>query len=184
MRKKSNKIILEGLKKGESCNLHAKVYVPKILGSITFSTMVNPIVLLLADAQGHNIIIKNHEFHSLRFKNGVQSFAVEDDPLIMEDFSEEDKLFDRIHEIDQSEYQNNSEPAHVVYYATAVPHVIYDQYLGKDMYSYSYSLNHNKKKHFDATGVSLFYDFSPLTMRITKRTNSVGKLIINISASV
>lgn len=104
--------------------------------------------------------------------------------MFMDDFEEDEGLFDRIGDLDQSEYMNNEEPIHVVYYATAVPHVIYDQWAGKDLYTYSYSLNHNRKKHMDISGISLFFDFSPLTMRVTKRTNSYGKLIIGISASV
>jgi len=158
--------------------------VPKTLGSITFATMVNPFVLAFADAEGYNIVVKKHQFHSLKFRSASQVALMEEDPMFMDAFEEDEGLFDRIGDIDQSEYMNNDEPSHVVYYATAVPHVIYDQSEKKDLYTYSYSLNHNKKKHIDVSGVSLFYDFSPLTMRVTKRTNSYAKLIINISASV
>ena len=142
--------------------------------------MVNPIVLLFAQQLGHNIEVKNHKFHSLRFKNGFQSLITEDDPFFMQTFEDEAELFDRIGDIDQSQYQNNKEASHAVYYATAVPHVIYDELNRKDLYSYSYSLNHNKRDHYDEPGVSLFYDFSPLTMRVTKKANSYGKLGVNI----
>lgn len=145
---------------------------------------MNPAVLELAKKEGFNIEIKTHEFHSLRFKNGAQSLLTEDDPFFMQNFNDDIELFDRIKDIDHSIYKKGNEASHVVYFATAVPHIIYDQYNQRDLYSYSYSLNHNKRAHYDTPGVSLFYDFSPLTMRVTKRVNSTGKLAINICATI
>lgn len=174
------KYLKEDLVKGESCNLYAKLPVPKILGSLTFATMVNPLVLRFAQSFGHNIEIKKHQFHSLRFKNGAQSMLDEDDPFFMEDFKEETEQFDRIKSINQEIYRNNDKPAHVMYFTQAVPHVIYDESTRKDLYSYSYSLNHNIRAHSEGSGISLHYDFSPLTLRMTKRVNSMGKLAIDI----
>jgi hypothetical protein len=174
------KYINEELIKGESCNLYAKLPVPKILGSLTFATMVNPIVLRFASDAGQNILIKRHEFHSLRFKNGVQSLLDEEDPAFMVDFEDEVESFDRIKDINQEKYKTSTEPLHVMYFVQAVPHVIYDEASRKDLYSYSYSINHNVRKHSDGSGISLYYNFSPLTMRVTKKSKSAGKLAINI----
>jgi hypothetical protein len=146
--------------------------------------MVNPAVLQIAKNEGFNVEMKTHEFHSLRFKNGVANLLDDDDPYFMEDSNDAIELFDRIKDIDHSIYKTGNEASHVVYFATAVPHVIYDPYTEEDLYTYSYSLNHNKRDDQDVPGVSLFYDFSPLTMRITKRVNSTGKLAINICATI
>lgn len=178
------KYIKEELVKGESCNLYALLPVPKILGSLTFSSLINPIVLKYANDAGHNIELKRHKFHSLRFKNGAQSILDEADPFFMVNFGDEVEQFDRMKDINQDTYFNNDKPLHVMYFTQAVPHVIYDEFSGKDLYSYSYSLNHNAKTHTDGSGVSLHYNFSPLTMRMTKRAHSTGKLAIDICAII
>ena len=167
--------------KGESCNLYAKLPVPKILGSVTFATMINPQILIIASDLGLNYEMKSHKLHSLRFKNGAESFLTEEDPLFMEDFDEDDiESLDRIKDINQEPYINSKKPSHVMYFIQVIPHIIYDQFSGKDLYSYSYSVNHNSRSNNEASGVSILYDFSPLTMRVTKRNQSLGKLAIDI----
>lgn len=57
--------------------------------------------------------------------------------------------------------------------------MVYDEYLDKDLYTYSYSLNHNINEESQTTGITMNYKFSPLTMRLMKR-KAMGKLTIRI----
>jgi hypothetical protein len=174
-------ILKDNLVKGEHCNFYAKLPVPKIFGTLTFLNLVDPLILKYASELGFSVQIKAHRFNSLRFKNGADSMLTEDDPFYMEDFDEADvESLDRIKEINQQKYIESKKPIHVMYFVQAVPHIIYDEYSRKDLYSYSYSVNHNIRSHNSGSGVSLFYDFSPLTMRMVKRVKSPGKLIIDI----
>lgn len=174
-------ILKDNLVKGEHCNFYAKIPVPKIFGTLTFLTLVDPLILNYAAELGFNNQMKAHKFNSLRFKNGADSMLTEDNPFFMEDFDEEDvESLDRIKEINQQKYIESKKPIHVMYFVQAIPHIIYDEYSGKDLYSYSYSVNHNIRSHNSGSGISLFYDFSPLTMRMVKRVKSAGKLVIDI----
>ena len=174
------RIAEEELVKGESCNMYAELTVPKIEGSLTVATVVNPIVLLVSDNLGMNTIIKNHIFHSLKFKNGAQGLLnQEEDNIFAQEFHGSVDLFDRIKEIDSDLYTDNDRGSVVTYFAEVIPHVLYDEMFGTDLYSYSYSLNHNSK-FGEENGIQLKYDFSPLTMRLMKRNKPAGKLAINI----
>jgi hypothetical protein len=165
--------------KGESCNMYAQLHVPKTEGTLTIAAMVNPIVFALAFEFGHNTDIKNHEFHSLKFKNGAQGLMnEEEDNFFAQEFNDEIDLFDRIKEIET--YTDNDKGMLVMYFTEVIPHVLYDEFMGTDLYSYSYSLNHNSKHIPEVNGISLNYDFSPLTMRLVKRHKPIGKLAINV----
>lgn len=81
---------------------------------MAFTTLVNPLILMGAAEAGYNVKIKNHRFHSLRFKNGAQSLLTEDDPDYASDFEDEIESFDRIKEIDKDVYMKNQNGVQVM----------------------------------------------------------------------
>lgn len=112
------KTMTEALKaklvKGESCNLYASIPILKVEGVIAISTMVNPAVMILAKQLGHSVEIKNHQFHSLRFKNGATSLFAEDDADYSAGFEDEIESFDRIKSIKSDLYMGSDKGRHIM----------------------------------------------------------------------
>ena len=99
-------LLTTNLVKGESWNLYGQVYVPKVGGSLTFSTLVDPLLLLLMHEYGHNIQIANHEVHSLKFINAHS------DTLFSND---EDFLMTFDDQINTQMFKGNNSVAHINY---------------------------------------------------------------------
>lgn len=169
--------IYKEIKKAESCNMYARLIVPKTEGSITIASIVNPIVFILASELGHNTDMKNHKFHSLKFTNGAQGLIDEEgDTLFASMFDYQSNMFERLNDV----YSKNDKGMVVTYFAEVVPHVLYDEFYDRDLYSLTYSLNHHGKHDPLTSGITLSYDFSPLTMRMVKKNKPIGKMAINI----
>ena len=79
---------------------------------------------------------------------------------------------------------------HYFKFVSIVPHVFVDESVaGKevDYKSYSYALSENKKDEVDdeaLTMVWFIFEFSPVSMLITKSSNTLARFLINICAIV
>ena len=79
---------------------------------------------------------------------------------------------------------------HYFKFVSIVPHVFVDESVaGKevDYKSYSYALSENKKDEVDdkaLTMVWFIFEFSPVSMLITKSSNTLARFLINVCAIV
>ena len=74
-------------------------------------------------------------------------------------------------------------------FAVVVPHVFVDnmkQGQERDFTSYSYSFTQNKKKAVPEhlLGAQISFDFSPVSMKITKEPKPLSRFVINLCAIV
>ena len=102
------------LVKGESCNLYASIPILKVEGVLAITNMVNPAVMILARELGIAVDVKNHRFHSLRFKNGAMSILTEDDEDYSSGFSQEIESFDRIKSLNPDLYMGSNKGRHIM----------------------------------------------------------------------
>lgn len=77
-------------------------------------------------------------------------------------------------------------PQKILYYANIVPHAFVNPSTGYEFNSYSYSINSNAKKTGSGESILQFmYEFSPITMVVTKKgAETFGRFIVNICANV
>lgn len=89
--------------------------------------------------------------------------------------------------MDKSFYAvEEGEPQDYYYFMKLVPHNFRDRIAAKSFNSYSYSLNHNMKKAMTQNQpyISIIYDFSPVTMKLTKEKRDFSRFAINLCAIV
>ena len=65
------------------------------------------------------------------------------------------------------------------YFLKLVPHVFVDHIEQQQRYSYSYSLNHNKKDSHGKTSLTIILDYAPINMILSKEWRPVGEFLTN-----
>lgn len=174
------------LVEGESCNMFGIIQVQRSPGNIHISTHKRPLhVQASRQLSWVKHDIKSHEVHSLIFTTSLKH-VLNEGSEIQDSFEQDENVFDRVKDYDLEVFKHLEGPQQILYYANIVPHTFVNPANSYEFNSYSYSINSNAKKV--ATGESILqfmYEFSPITMVVTKKgAESFGRFIVNICANV
>jgi hypothetical protein len=82
----------------------------------------------------------------------------------------------------------NTQKKNYDYFLKIIPYLFVDKELGKNTLGYQYSLNHRERDYDDHPGnqhiITINYDFSPITMRITREKKYYSSFLTHICAIV
>ena len=105
--------------------------------------------------------------------------------LLLQFFVNEPYIFDRMRALDKEMYGANKQRMDTNYFVKVVPYIFANAISDEEHWAYSYSLNHQQKATpVHEPKIQVSYEFSPITMRVTKNYKRIGPTVVNMCAIV
>lgn len=179
-------IVQKSIKNGEACYVNGHITINKAPGDIHFSfhEFRNVWEFLVERPEYYSKINLSHKIYSLSF--GDKKINSE----ILEKFGLNDYTQHFMgSEISMPDYiHNDGIKYNYDYYIKLIPHVFVDEVMGKEYFTYQYSLSHKKniveEVEIEMPIVKIDYDISPITLKITLHKKHFTKFLIHICALV